>query len=744
MTIRSYQVQTIILLALLLLATPWLSFAFFDGTIQAVLWAVVVSVFGTLAGLGGMLLNYSVTDYVVGFGIQFTGSGIGNTVNLLWVIIRDIFNLTFIFGLVFIGFKMILGSDESGTRRWLINLIMAALLVNFSLFITKFIVDFTNIAASQIAHAFPMQGRMIDISGAFMNALGIQGMLGGKSIVGQGSSAGYGYIFGSLILFIISAFVFAAGGILLLIRYAALCLYMIMSPLMFIGWVFPQLQSIASTYWRGFLGRAFFAPVYLLLVYFSYKVVAAFYFAKATEGKTPKYAEMFGGADGGKAVMTSFDSTFPPFIISCIFLIASIVVANKLSADGSATAMNMGKSAANWTKRKAQGTAKFAGRTAAAPVAWGARRTSNAAGNLTNRQIDKWQQGQGIGRNKAVKWLANTTVADNAARGAATSMKNAKFGGKYTVDQTEAQKSVIENRNTNAETLREGEAAHKKNSSYDRSTHAIMPGTGEIIERSTITNPAVLAQIEAEEQKRDEKAAKGQMALNNLSTKELEQLSKSNPDLFNYAVANAKSNQFDALQNSDQFTPAEKATMQGERNKAIESTFKKNGEIITENLQNLSIKQIESLGDQFIRDNAHMFSQAQMETITKSDSFTESQKGSYSAQRKGKLIKMAADPAKAEQLFRHNTKANPTAYSKKKKPSEIANLPFEVFIDGATMNPTAIKMIDGSVLEEIYNKKTMTADQRRAIRDAITSAPQHADPSAIDYLKSAQGVRNWG
>ena len=77
-------------------------------------------------GMGGYLLNVGIEQFVVGFGDKFLTSGVGIAVDTLWVSVRDMFNLTFIFGLVYLGFKMILNSDDSNTRRWLIHLLLSS------------------------------------------------------------------------------------------------------------------------------------------------------------------------------------------------------------------------------------------------------------------------------------------------------------------------------------------------------------------------------------------------------------------------------------------------------------------------------------------------------------------------------------------------------------------------------------------------------------------------------------------
>jgi hypothetical protein len=384
------------------------------------MWSIVVGFFGLFVGLAGWLLNVGVTDYVVGFGTSFLETGVGVAVDTLWIAVRDIFNISFIFGLVFIGFKMILDSDDSGTRRWLVHLILAAILVNFSLYFTKFIVDFSNIMATQIANTFPTTSGIIDVSGAFMGSLGITSILKAPELTATGNGA-WGYIFGTMILFIVMIFVFAAGGLMLLIRYVSLCLYMVLSPLMFIGWVFPQLQSYTDKYWREFLGKAFFAPIYLLLIYFSYYVVTAFVAGNRLKGKNPDFAEAISG--DGVTVIDKFGQTFPPFIIACIFLIASIVVASKLGADGADTAMNLGKNltgkAKGFVKSTTIGGTKFVASQTAGRVA---RRTSNLVGGSLERQISKLQTKGGVGG-----YIARTQLAE-AARQKSVGVRDAKFG----------------------------------------------------------------------------------------------------------------------------------------------------------------------------------------------------------------------------------------------------------------------------------------------------------------------------
>ena len=95
----------------------------------------VTTFFGRLTAIFGFFFDYTVEHFVIGFGDAYKNSGTGFVIDDLWGMIRNIFNLTLIFGLVYIGFQMILGLNNSAQRS-IGYLVAAALLVNFSLFIT--------------------------------------------------------------------------------------------------------------------------------------------------------------------------------------------------------------------------------------------------------------------------------------------------------------------------------------------------------------------------------------------------------------------------------------------------------------------------------------------------------------------------------------------------------------------------------------------------------------------------------
>jgi len=557
--------------------------------VKGFIWGIVVGFFGAFLAIGGIILNTGINDFVIGFGDLFQNKGIGLAINTVWLNVRDLFNITFIFGLVYIGFKMILNADDSNTKRWLINLIIAALLVNFSLYFTKFIVDLSNIAATQIAQTgfltaaddenspFSEPGDVL-VSDTYMNSLGLTSFYGDgglKENIGVMDDGSWLQIFAAMIFFIIATFVFAAGGLLLIIRFVALLLYMTLSPLMFIGWVFPQLQRYTSMYWSGFLSRAFMAPLYIFFLYIGSKILYS-YTRTVSE---PNLA----GALNNK-VEYDLATSLMPFVIGCIVLMAAITISQRMSDQAASGSMRIGQAVTNRTRRVVIGAHKRG----AAPLSVVARGGSNRVGNFTNRKLDQWQKDSGwrgkIGRNV----LVSDTVG-----GAATKLKSNKFGLQDTADQVKSKKDALNRKYQSYQDIKAAQAA---------SANPGAPNHAAII-------------------------AKGVEEANKMSPKELAAMQRNDKQTFEYIVGQINASKYDNLMESDDFDPTQKADMLAQRQKAINSTIRQNGVLITENLQKMSIKQIETMGDAFVRSNAHLFTDSQMDDLKKSKIFTDNQTG---------------------------------------------------------------------------------------------------------------------
>lgn len=339
------------------------------NTINQKLHSFVVTYVGWLMSHAGSFFDYTIREFIIGFGNNYKTKNTGFAVESVWVVVRDVFNLTFIFGIIYIGFRLILSSDDSRAKSTLVSLLAAALLVNFSLFITKFIVDVANITATEIYSAVPASiqsgvgvgGEITGFGQLYIQQVGLASALGigvsdttnsfnVRTIDFSKSEQSLGYIFGLMMLFLIAAFVFLAGAVMVTIRFFVLLIYMIFSPIMFLGWVFPNFAGTTTKWWSGFLGKAFFAPAYVFMLYISLLIIT-------------KYAE--GMPERGHNLANIFISptierageAFAFFGIATVSMLASLVVAQKMGADGATTAIAWGKGTANFGKRTLQGAA---------------------------------------------------------------------------------------------------------------------------------------------------------------------------------------------------------------------------------------------------------------------------------------------------------------------------------------------------------------------------------------------------
>ncbi len=310
---------------------------------------------GAVLYLGSLLLDYSVFYLVVQMGTFFqSGAQFGQAVALGWTLIRDLINMTFIFGLIYIGIKTILNSEDADTRRKLGYLIIAALLINFSLFMTQLVVDFSNLLATQMYSQLSQPGpanSVPSISGAFMNASKVSSYINTQTIQ-QGETAkpaisGSALIVYSVMLLIFYVFAgisFLMGSFLIVSRFVALILYMIFSPVMFLGWILPQFKSYSSTWWEGFWKNCIFAPVYLFILYISLQILRGL----TTTGSVLATSANSGSLDmvgkATQAAQTSIGQIVISFMIMIGLLWASQKIGEKLSISGGKMTMSGFKS----------------------------------------------------------------------------------------------------------------------------------------------------------------------------------------------------------------------------------------------------------------------------------------------------------------------------------------------------------------------------------------------------------------
>ncbi len=241
---------------------------------QGLAWMAYFGMYTTswLVGISGLLLNQAIRFSVIEMRSWVEKL---QAVNYGWTLARDVGNLAFIFILIYVAIKTILGLEGTDTKRLIRNLIIVGLLVNFSLFFTKVLIDASNIVSLGFYNGIIGDGTIQGFSEKFAAPLGIQKLYDPDpqafiASMTQNSNSwatimitGLG---GTIFLFIVAlAFLYAA--FLFIIRFVVLIVLMILSPFAYFGFILPATSGMAKKWWGALTGQLIFAPLYMMLFY---------------------------------------------------------------------------------------------------------------------------------------------------------------------------------------------------------------------------------------------------------------------------------------------------------------------------------------------------------------------------------------------------------------------------------------------------------------------------------------------
>lgn len=400
------------LLAFLILATPVEAHAFFGwvldgvgrsiaegaGKIFASFLFVIVQLLAGLLMVVGMGLNWVVLVTVFQFSTYF-----GNSAGMLlaWTTLRDLANIILLFGFVWIGLQTILNvGHHFSVNKALPRLLIFAILINFSLFISEAIVDVSNVFTAVLYEqagdvdcresSNQVECVNVGITGNVIGALGFSGVLGvdaiGQvhgSIWDSNTNAGNAVLAGvlTLIFLIVLIAVFLAVTIMLLIRAVVLIFVLVLSPLGFVGMAIPQFEEQSQKWWKMLISNAFFAPVFFILFFVSLKIMEG---AQATFSQGNSFAAIIASPDvnaGGLLIL---------FGLMIGFLIFSLIAAKNMGAFGADFATN--------TAGKMTGAMTFGA------AAWVGKKTFGA---YAHNQAEKIR-GSDLGRTRRGQMLIKT------------------------------------------------------------------------------------------------------------------------------------------------------------------------------------------------------------------------------------------------------------------------------------------------------------------------------------------------
>ncbi len=264
------------------------------GCIAQIIYFLVYQPVMFFLTLAGNLLDYALdftTDRVSYTASDFVDEG--------WKVTRDIANIFFILVLLYTGISTVLDIGHFDWKRMIGKIILVALLINFSLFFTKVIIDSSNILARVFYNgitvvddkgqdaALSRYSQRKSISVAISDQLKIEKLASGwtdgtlkiinlKGEVTTLNGSGYAAMYilmllGSIVAGAVALWTFFIVAFLLIGRVVGLWIAMIMAPIAFISHILPHGLDIPGLgwkkWWGDLLGLCFLAPIFFFFLY---------------------------------------------------------------------------------------------------------------------------------------------------------------------------------------------------------------------------------------------------------------------------------------------------------------------------------------------------------------------------------------------------------------------------------------------------------------------------------------------
>lgn len=211
---------------------------------------------------------------------QFREYAFAKGVRDAWTIMRDMANICFIFILLYIAVNTTL--NRGGWEKMIANVIIIALLVNFSAVIPRTIIDVSNMFALQFYNNMVTQkddNDHPDIGGAMISTarrlMGYRDIPSNTESIETTSKNVNSFIIqglGVLAIYLTLVFVLVTGSVMLLYRTIALLIIIITAPLAVLAWSLPKYSGKANEWLNKLISESFYAPLFLLFLYIALTV----------------------------------------------------------------------------------------------------------------------------------------------------------------------------------------------------------------------------------------------------------------------------------------------------------------------------------------------------------------------------------------------------------------------------------------------------------------------------------------
>lgn len=349
-----------------------------------------------ILGISGVLLNNVMAYTIVNMSAHVGANGdLYNIINKTWTTFRDLANMAFIFILLYVAIGTILGLGNVDMKKMLTRVIIVALLLNFSLFFTKLIIDGSNtltvVFYNQINAS--VSGEGANIANAYMQKFGFTswyntGTAGNVIATATGGDwikmLEVGFL--GMIFMGTAAFIFFAMSILFISRFVIIIFLFILSPLAFAAMALPN-DKYSGRWFSALWDQVIFAPVCIALLWIVLQLLDVIV---ATPDPNQNIASMVASlGNGATGAGASAGAIFMNFFIIIAFTVAALIIAKEAGAHGAGGLMKFGK------KLRVGAQGYFGGATAGA-LGYAGRRTVGWTGrNIADSEALKKAEASG-------------------------------------------------------------------------------------------------------------------------------------------------------------------------------------------------------------------------------------------------------------------------------------------------------------------------------------------------------------
>jgi hypothetical protein len=298
---------------------------------------------------------------LIELGIQLNAEILNSsTVRTGFAITLNLANLGFVLAIIVLAIATILRAGGYEIKKMLPRLILAALLVNFSLGIAGLFIDFTGV----LSHFFISQATDginkdfgVNLAAAF-NPQALESMK-----PSAGADPGTVILSGLFTLWftILLAIAMVGTAVMIFIRYIYLTVLLILMPLAWMLFVFPDFEDKWKAWWNQFIKWCFFMPAAVFFLYLAIFVAtqAGDYYLTQSKNSAQSFEQLAAVNQQG------FFANIGKMAAILGLVIGGLIAAEKMGIAGAGMFMNAASAVNKWglgvAGKVGKGAARMAG-----------------------------------------------------------------------------------------------------------------------------------------------------------------------------------------------------------------------------------------------------------------------------------------------------------------------------------------------------------------------------------------------